>query len=142
MTQDGQGTTVGDVTFVYERDQRYGVYIKDMIRDRFDMGIVVNEIMSDEEHRCLKDALLKIHPIPQLAPMTDDRKKRETNVLERSIGLRECRDDTPPSYVFDMKDVMRNPIPIKIRGDFRVTYRHHGIETDTSFVTIHIERKQ
>jgi hypothetical protein len=135
----GQGTKVGDITFVYSREERYGVLIHDFVYDDKEPGIVVNEILTEMETKFIEDCLLSVHPIPQLHMRNQNLVKYDLEFLERNLGLvpwspkKACKHF---GYFFTLAELRKDPKKIIFEGPFEATYKYFGLDDTTAYIEL------
>jgi hypothetical protein len=141
----GQGASVADIAFVYERENSYGILVQHLVYDGEDgnedshlPGVIINEILDRYEIETTLDFMSICQPVPHLAPRSEEYIERDHHFL-REIGLEEWTmdmGDCPLGYFFSLGELRDNPSCIRVLREWKLYYKYLGISEDTSYVEI------
>lgn len=110
-----------------------------MINDTSDPGIIVNEVISEDERDCIIDITMSLHPIPQLLPRSRKLVENDLFFLENVLGLSKCISDRVIHYFFDMIDINKYRNIRNIKGPYKTSYKYFGIDDETAYIFLCIE---
>ena len=137
----GQGSQIADITFVYPDTGRYGIYIHDLIYDRSNPGVVINEIIEPDEISHIEDVLNIAHPVPQPVPRPSDLVYRDIQFLEETLRLKPWIPEIPTKnklfgYFFSIEELQGDHEKLNFTGNYRTYYKYYGLDVDTCYIEL------
>jgi hypothetical protein len=140
----GQGARVGDITFIYAKEESYGVLVHDLVYDINEPGIVINEVLTDDQRKFIQNCLCVAHPVPQLYPRNSDLIKQDIDFLELTLGIPRWSPDKQNKhfgYFFTVDELRKSPKKIKFDGPFECTYKYFGLDDSTAYIELCLYQK-